>query len=104
MELDSVAAVVVGGVSINGGTGTVFGALLGAILINVLEQSLIRWLSISEFWRDFLLGFLILLAVASDKLIMNRIRDYWARDTYKVAIEATETGQSITQGNNSDVE
>jgi rhamnose transport system permease protein len=103
-ELESVAAVVVGGVSTDGGTGTVFGALLGAILINVLEQSLIRWLSISEFWRDFLLGFLILLAVASDKLIMNRIRDYWARDTYQVTAESINSGQSIVQGNGSDVE
>jgi rhamnose transport system permease protein len=103
MELESVAAVVVGGVSTNGGTGTVFGALLGAILINILEQSLIRWLSISEFWRDFLLGFLILLAVASDKLIMNRIRDYWARDTYQVALDTAETSQSLAQGKDSDV-
>jgi rhamnose transport system permease protein len=104
MELESVAAVVVGGVSTNGGTGTVFGALLGAILINVLEQSLIRWQSISEFWRDFLLGFLILLAVAADQLIMNRIRDYWARDTYQLAAEAESPGDSTVQGNVSDDE
>ncbi len=104
IELESVAAVVVGGVSTLGGTGTVFGALLGAILINVLEQSLIRWLSISEFWRDFLLGFLILMAVAADSLIMNRIRDYWARDTYQLAVESASSDQSTIQGNDSDVE
>ncbi len=104
IELESVAAVVVGGVSTNGGTGTVFGALLGAILINVLEQSLIRWLSISEFWRDFLLGFLILIAVAADSLIMNRIRDYWARDTYQLATESASSNQPTIQGNDSDVE
>lgn len=104
IELESVAAVVVGGVSTNGGTGTVFGALLGAILINVLEQSLIRWLSISEFWRDFLLGFLILIAVAADSLIMNRIRDYWARDTYQLATESASPSQPTIQGNDSDVE
>ena len=46
----------------------------------------------------------ILLAVASDKLIMNRIRDYWARDTYQVAAETAGAGQSIAQGNDSDVE
>ncbi|HFE67676.1 MAG TPA: ABC transporter permease [Chloroflexi bacterium] len=87
MELESVAAVVVGGANINGGSGTMFGVLLGAILINVLEQSLIRWLSISEFWRDFLLGFLILLAVASDKIIMNRIRQVWARHELRPVAE-----------------
>lgn len=98
IELESVAAVVVGGVSINGGTGTVFGTLLGAILINVLEQSLIRWLSISEFWRDFLLGFLILLAVATDSLIMNRIRNLWAQNTLQLLAEPAEAGEFVTKG------
>ncbi|MDQ3247674.1 MAG: ABC transporter permease, partial [Chloroflexota bacterium] len=59
LELQVVAAVVVGGVNIFGGSGTMVGALLGAVLIDTLEQSLIRWLQISEFWRDALLGLLI---------------------------------------------
>jgi rhamnose transport system permease protein len=79
MELEVVAAVVVGGVNIFGGSGTVVGALLGTIMINTLEQSLIRWLQISEFWRDAVLGLLILLAVASDAVIINRLRKLWAR-------------------------
>lgn len=94
MELESVAAVVVGGANINGGSGTMFGVLLGAILINVLEQSLIRWLSISEFWRDFLLGFLILLAVASDKIIMNRIRNVWTRHELHPAAKQAAPNES----------
>ena len=98
IELESVAAVVVGGVSTNGGVGTVFGAFLGAILINILEQSLIRWLSISEFWRDFLLGFLILLAVATDAIIMSRLRDYWARDTVAEAPVPVEAAAALAQG------
>jgi rhamnose transport system permease protein len=83
LELSSVAAVVVGGVNIFGGSGTVLGALLGAILIDLLENSLIRWLEISEFWRDALLGMLILLAVAADAVIMNRLRDMWARSEFQ---------------------
>ncbi|MBW7884025.1 MAG: ABC transporter permease [Caldilineaceae bacterium] len=79
VELQSVAAVVVGGVNIFGGSGTPVGAFLGAIMIDVLEQSLIRWLAISEFWRDALLGLLILLAVAADAVIMNRLRRLWVR-------------------------
>jgi rhamnose transport system permease protein len=79
IELASIAAVVVGGVSNAGGIGTAVGALLGAILIDLIENSLIRWLEISEFWRDALLGLLILLAVAADKVIMNRLRNLWAR-------------------------
>ena len=79
LELKSVAAVVVGGVNIFGGSGTVVGALLGTVLIDTLEQSLIRWLSISEFWRDAILGLLILLAVATDAVLMQRLRGYWGR-------------------------
>ena len=43
MELQVIAAAVVGGVSINGGSGTMIGALLGAVMINLLQQSLPRW-------------------------------------------------------------
>ena len=48
----AVAAAVVGGVSIAGGAGTLVGALLGAVLIDTLDQSLLRVREISEFWRD----------------------------------------------------
>jgi rhamnose transport system permease protein len=90
LELASVAAVVVGGVNIFGGSGTVIGTLLGAILIDLLENSLIRWLEISEFWRDALLGMLILLAVATDAVIMNRLRTLWARSELEVESETDQ--------------
>ncbi len=94
IELQSVAAAVVGGVNINGGLGSPFGAFLGAILIDVLDNSLIRWLAISEFWRDALLGLLILLAVATDTVIMNRLRKVWARHELEVSgdVEPAEKG------------
>lgn len=79
MELQVIAAVVVGGVNIFGGQGTMLGALLGALIINILQQSLIRWISISQFWIDALLGGLILVAVATDALIIGRLRTLWAR-------------------------
>lgn len=84
IELQSVAAAVVGGVNINGGLGSPFGAFLGAILIDVIDNSLIRWLAISEFWRDALLGLLILLAVATDTVIMNRLRKAWSRHELQI--------------------
>ncbi|GAB4548028.1 MAG: ABC transporter permease [Anaerolineae bacterium] len=93
LELSSIAAVVVGGVSNAGGSGTVIGALLGAVLIDLLENSLIRWLEISEFWRDALLGLLILLAVAADAVIMNRLRNLWARSELYVESEV-DVGQT----------
>lgn len=87
LELEVVAAVVVGGVNIFGGSGTVMGAMLGAIMIGTLEQSLFR-LQISEFWRDAILGLLILLAVAADSVILQRLRALWARSDLELIARA----------------
>ena len=72
-ELKSVASSVVGGVNIFGGSGSVIGAFLGAILVDLLETSLVRWAVVSEFWREAVLGALILLAVATDTLLSRRL-------------------------------
>lgn len=85
LHMQAIAAVVVGGINIFGGSGTMFGMMLGAILMGILEQSLIR-MQINEFWKDAIFGLFILLAVASDALVMNRLRDAWAR----AAIRARE--------------
>ncbi len=94
MELQVIAAVVVGGVNIFGGSGSMFGAALGAILIEIIGQSLIR-MRISEFWKDASLGLFILVAVASDKLLLNRFRELSARNNQrKVALAApTKTAE-----------
>jgi rhamnose transport system permease protein len=81
LELQVVAAVVVGGVNIFGGSGSMLGAALGAVLIDLLGQSLLRWLQISEFWRDAILGLMILLAIATDAVILDRLRVLWARSS-----------------------
>ncbi len=92
LELSVVAAVVVGGVNIFGGSGTVTGAMFGAVLIGTLEQSLFR-LGISEFWLSAVLGLLILLAVASDAIILQRLRALWTRTELKlIADEPKEKG------------
>ena len=83
LELEVVAAAVVGGVNIFGGSGTVAGAMLGGVMIGTLEQSLLR-LQINEFWRDAVMGLLILLAVASDAVILNRLRALWTRADLKL--------------------
>jgi rhamnose transport system permease protein len=85
MELMVIAAAVVGGVSTNGGSGTMIGALLGATMINLLQQSLLRWLVISNFWVSALLGLLILVSVTIDALIINRLRVLWARRDLDIA-------------------
>ena len=79
LELAVIAAVVVGGANIFGGSGSAIGVMLGAVLIAVLDLSLARWIGISDFTRDFLLGALILLAVAGDVVINKRLQKVWLR-------------------------
>jgi rhamnose transport system permease protein len=93
LELQVVAAVVVGGVNIFGGSGTMIGALLGAFLIGTLELGLIRMAAISEFWKDALLGLFVLLAISSDALILNRLRNLWARSELKLTDSDEEFGK-----------
>lgn len=83
LELESVAAAVVGGVSILGGSGTMIGALLGAILIDTLKLSLVRVPEVSEFWRDAFLGVLILAAVIVDTMLRNRFTRRWSAEARK---------------------
>lgn len=66
-ELNVVAAVVVGGVAVFGGSGTVWGAGLGALLLTTIGSSL-TVLSINPFWQQAIVGGLILLAIGADRL------------------------------------
>ena len=65
-ELDSIAAVVIGGTSLSGGRGTILGTVQGAIIIGVLNNGLVL-LNVSPFWQQVVKGFVILLAVIIDK-------------------------------------
>jgi rhamnose transport system permease protein len=98
LELQVVAAVVVGGVNIFGGSGTMIGAMLGAVVIGTLDQSLIR-MNISEFLKDALLGLFILLAVASDAIILNRLRDLWARGSSELRVTGEEQAAQGSRAN-----
>ncbi len=79
LELQVVAAVVVGGVNIFGGSGSMIGAFMGVLLIEILQQSLLRWAGVSEFVKDAILGLLILIAVTADAIILGRLREMWVR-------------------------
>jgi ribose transport system permease protein len=65
-ELDSIAAVVIGGTSLNGGRGSVWGTVLGCLMIGVLNNGLVL-LEVSPFWQQVIKGVVILAAVAVDK-------------------------------------
>jgi rhamnose transport system permease protein len=71
-ELQVVSAVVVGGVAIFGGSGSVVGAALGALLLSTISSALYV-LGISPFWDQAIWGFLLLLAIALDQTITERL-------------------------------
>ena len=62
-ELDVLAAVVLGGASLNGGVGTVFGAILGVTLLAILQNGLVL-IGVSSYWNQWFVGLTILLAVS----------------------------------------
>ena len=72
-ELQVIAAVVVGGVNIFGGSGTVFGAVLGAILLGTIANAL-TILRLDAFWLQAISGAAILIAVTIDLLITRRLQ------------------------------
>lgn len=72
-ELQTVAASIVGGVSISGGVGTVPGVLLGALLLGIIQNAL-TLIRISPFWQLAVQGLLILIAVVTDNLIQRRMQ------------------------------
>jgi rhamnose transport system permease protein len=71
-ELTVIAAAVVGGVAIFGGTGSVYGAALGALLLGTITSSLIV-LKVQAFWQLAAVGALLLLAIAFDRLVAVRV-------------------------------
>jgi rhamnose transport system permease protein len=72
-ELQVIAAVVVGGVNIFGGVGTVVGALLGAIVLGSIQNAL-TILRLNPFWLQAISGAVILIAVLIDALITRRLQ------------------------------
>jgi rhamnose transport system permease protein len=71
-ELTVISATVVGGVAIFGGTGSVYGAALGALLLTTITSSLIV-LKVDAFWQEAAVGALLLIAIAFDRLVGLRV-------------------------------
>ncbi len=71
-ELTVIAAAVVGGVAIFGGTGSVYGAALGALLLGTITSSLIV-LRVEALWQQAAIGAQLLLTIAFDRLIGLRV-------------------------------
>ena len=88
MELVVIAAVVIGGANLAGGVGTAFGAVVGAVLIEMIRNSL-TLLGINPFWQGTFVGTFIMIAVLFDRLRDNKqaIVD-WARPLLRPRREA----------------
>lgn len=70
-ELQVIAAAIIGGTAVSGGTGTVPGALIGALIVAVINSGLI-FFSIDSNWTNFVTGAVIVVAVGSDALVRRR--------------------------------
>ncbi len=71
LELDVIAAAIIGGASLAGGEGTILGTVLGVLIIGVLRNGLVL-LGISPFWQTTIIGLVIIIAVAIDKWTASR--------------------------------
>jgi rhamnose transport system permease protein len=72
IELQVLAAVVIGGVSIWGGSGSVYGAAIGAVVLATINNGLVL-LQVQEFYRLLIQGVAIILAVAVDAVVQKRV-------------------------------
>ena len=73
LELDVIAAVVIGGTSLFGGIGSIFGTVVGALLIGVLRNGLVL-LNVSSFVQQIVIGVILVSAVAFDQYAGSRRR------------------------------
>lgn len=69
-ELDAIAAAVIGGTSLMGGSGSVLGVLIGAAIMGVIRNGLVL-MRVSAYWQTAIMGFIIVLAAVIDR-IKNR--------------------------------
>ncbi|WP_028066851.1 ABC transporter permease [Solirubrobacter soli] len=84
IELAAVSAVVVGGVAIFGGAGTVYGAALGALLLGTIRSALVI-LQVNPFWEQAINGALLLLAIGLDAFLAHRLaRELRKRASHRV--------------------
>jgi simple sugar transport system permease protein len=81
-ELDVIAAVVLGGASIFGGSGSVTGTALGVVLISLVQNSLIL-LGVPSTWQRLSVGFLLLIGIAAQALTAS-----WGRRRQAALVEA----------------
>jgi simple sugar transport system permease protein len=73
VELQAVAAAVIGGTSLNGGIGAILGGIIGAVLIRVIDNGLVLS-QVDANWFKFAIGFLTIFAVVANAWLRKRAR------------------------------
>jgi ribose transport system permease protein len=73
VSMKSISAAVIGGVSLSGGEGTIFGAVLGVILLNLINNGLIL-LNIPVYWQDLINGVILISAVTIDYISHKNLK------------------------------
>lgn len=77
-ELQTIAACVVGGVSISGGSGSVWGVVLGALFLGIVKNALTQ-INVSPFWEQAIEGFVIVVAIILNTVVDRRNQRLFAR-------------------------
>lgn len=65
-ELDAIAAAVIGGTSLSGGVGSIFGTVIGTLIIGIITNGL-DILNVSSYYQDIVKGLIIVIAVLIDR-------------------------------------
>jgi ribose transport system permease protein len=73
VNMDAISAAVIGGASLNGGEGTIFGAVLGIALLALIQTSL-NLMDVGPYWQSLVTGMVLLIAVSLDFLSHRKSR------------------------------
>ncbi|MEJ5184455.1 MAG: ribose ABC transporter permease, partial [Rectinemataceae bacterium] len=66
-ELDAIAAAVIGGTSLSGGSGSILGVIIGAAIMGVIRNGLVL-MRVSPYWQTAVIGIIIVLAAVLDRI------------------------------------